>query len=189
MPACIHHIATATPPYAYSQSYTRDRLKAWSEDPKTKRLIHAIYNRSGIETRHSVCGDFIEDAEATLFRTDLAGRLLPPGTAERNRTYARCARPLAVEAARRALTNACGFGAEDVTHVIYVSCTGFANPGPDYHVIRELGLSERVQRYTLGFMGCYAAFPALRMAAQFCEAEPEAVVLVICLELCTLICR
>ena len=36
-----------------------------------------------------------------------------------------------------------------------------------------------MQRYTLGFMGCYAAFPALRMAAQFCEASAEAVVLVV----------
>jgi predicted naringenin-chalcone synthase len=35
-------------------------------------------------------------------------------------------------------------------------------------------------------MGCYAAFPALRMAAQFCEANPKAVVLVMCLELCSL---
>jgi predicted naringenin-chalcone synthase len=35
-------------------------------------------------------------------------------------------------------------------------------------------------------MGCYAAFPALRMAKAFCEANPEAVVLVVCLELCSL---
>lgn len=187
MSACIHHIATATPAFAYSQSYTRDRLKDWSQDPKTKRMIHAIYNRSGIETRHSVTGDFIQGAEATLYRTGPDGRLVPPGTGERNRVYAQSARGLAVEAARRALlSNAGGFGPADITHVIYVSCTGFANPGPDYHVIRELGLSGTVQRYTLGFMGCYAAFPALRMAAQFCEADPNAVVLVICLELCTL---
>lgn len=32
-------------------------------------------------------------------------------------------------------------------------------------------------------MGCYAAFPVLRMAVQFCEANADAVVLVICLEL------
>lgn len=186
MSAFIHHIATATPTYAYSQAYTRDRLKDWAQDPKTKRMIHAIYNRSGIETRHSVSGDFIAGADASLFRTDTEGKLIAPGTAERNRVYARAANELAIEAAKRALTNASGFKAEDVTHIIYTSCTGFANPGPDYHVIRQLGLRESVQRYTLGFMGCYAAFPALRMAAQFCEANPEAVVLVICLELCTL---
>ncbi|MDQ0210784.1 putative naringenin-chalcone synthase [Arthrobacter bambusae] len=43
-----------------------------------------------------------------------------------------------------------------------------------------------MQRYHLGFMGCYAAFPALRAARQFCQADPSAVVLVICVELCSL---
>ena len=35
-------------------------------------------------------------------------------------------------------------------------------------------------------MGCYAAFPALRMAKAFCEADPNAVVLIACVEFCTL---
>ncbi len=84
------------------------------------------------------------------------------------------------------LNGAEGFSVADVTHIIFASCTGFTNPGPDYHIIRELGLNPGVERYTLGFMGCYAAFPALRMAGQFCEANPRAVVLVVCLELCSL---
>jgi predicted naringenin-chalcone synthase len=53
-------------------------------------------------------------------------------------------------------------------------------------VIDSLGLSPGVQRYQLGFMGCYAAIPALRMADQFCRADPSAVVLVVCIELCTI---
>jgi predicted naringenin-chalcone synthase len=69
---------------------------------------------------------------------------------------------------------------------VTVSCTGFFNPGPDYKVVRELGLNPAVQRYHLGFMGCYAAFPALRAAKLFCEADPNAVVLVVCAELCSL---
>jgi predicted naringenin-chalcone synthase len=186
MSAYIHHISTGTPAYTYAQSYTRDRLKDWAKDPKTKRLIHAIYNRSGIDTRHSVTGDFVTGTEATLYRSDADGTLIPPGTAERNRVYTHCAHELAVELARRTITNATGFEKEDITHIIYTSCTGFANPGPDFHIIKELGLRSNVERYTLGFMGCYAAFPALRMAAQFCEANADAVVLVICLELCTL---
>ena len=47
-------------------------------------------------------------------------------------------------------------------------------------------MSLGTERYHLGFMGCYAAFPALRMAVRFCEADPGAVVLVQCLELCSL---
>jgi predicted naringenin-chalcone synthase len=91
-----------------------------------------------------------------------------------------------VETARRALESADGIRPEDVTHVITVSCTGFFNPGPDYRIVRELGLRPAVQRFHLGFMGCYAAFPALRAAKLFCEADPTAVVLVAIAELCTL---
>jgi predicted naringenin-chalcone synthase len=35
-------------------------------------------------------------------------------------------------------------------------------------------------------MGCYAAFPVLTMARAFCAENPDAVVLVVCLELCSL---
>jgi predicted naringenin-chalcone synthase len=186
MSAYIHHITTGVPDFAYSQDFARDRLKEWASDPKTKRLIHAIYNRSGITKRHSASGDFFSDREATLFKTAPDGALIPPSTAARNRVYATAANDLAINVARRMLGDAADFKKSDITHIVFASCTGFANPGPDYHIIRELGLNQNVERYTLGFMGCYAAFPALRMAAQFCEANPKAVVLVICLELCTL---
>ena len=177
MSAYIHRISTRAPSWAYEQSYIRDRMKNWSTDPKTKRLIHAIYNRSGIETRHSVLGDFVEGEEAAIYRTDTDGLVISPGTAERNAVYAHASRELAVKVSQQVLDDAPGFSRADVTHVVFASCTGFANPGPDYHIIRELGLRNDVQRYTLGFMGCYAAFPALRMAAQFCEADPSAVAL------------
>ncbi len=186
MPAFIHHIATQVPACAYSQDEARERLKNWSVDPKTKRLIHAIYGRSGIETRHSVSGDFRPGAATELFHEREDGSLIAPDTGARNACYARESRRLAVELARQTLADAPGLTAQDVTHIVFASCTGFSNPGPDYHIIRELGLREDVQRYTLGFMGCYAAFPTLRMAAQFCAADAGAVVLVVCLELCSL---
>lgn len=186
MSVYIHRICTRAPTWAYEQSYIRNRMKSWSNDKKTKRLIHAIYNRSGIETRHSVLGDFADPGEASIYRVDEAGEMISPGTAERNAVYARASKELAVQVARQAIDECPDFDRAEVTHVIYASCTGFTNPGPDYHIIRELGLRQDTQRYTLGFMGCYAAFPALRMAAQFCVADPNAVVLVVCLELCTL---
>ncbi len=186
MSAFIHTLATRVPQYAHSQAHTRDRLKSWSSDTRTRRLIHAAHNHSGIDTRHSVLPDFQDGVAPALYRPEADGRLVSPGTAARNDCYAQAAPRLAVDTARQALGEGGSFRASEVTHVIYVSCTGFANPGPDFHLIRELGLPATVQRYTLGFMGCYAALPALRMAAQFCEADADAVVLVVCTELCTL---
>jgi predicted naringenin-chalcone synthase len=182
----MHHIETLVPPYTYRQDYARDRMQEWLPGRKTGRLIRGIYNRSGIETRCSVLPDFCSGADADLFKEDVHGRLMAPTTEPRNRLYTRWARSLSVEVARNALARSSGFVAEEVTHVITVSCTGFSNPGPDLEIVRDLGLADSVERYHLGFMGCYAAFPAMRMARQFCEARKDAVVMVVCLELCSL---
>jgi predicted naringenin-chalcone synthase len=186
MPAFIHQISTLVPPTAYPQEYARDYLANCSSNTRDRRLVHAVYNRSGIVKRHSVVNDFVEKAEPALFKKSPEGALLSPSTGARNQVYAQASTEMAVQLARRVLVESRRFKKTDITHVIFVSCTGFTNPGPDYHIIRELGLNPGVQRYTLGFMGCYAAFPALRMAAQFCEANADATVLVVCLELCTL---
>lgn len=186
MKTYIHHIETLLPKYSYRQDYARDRMVGWLPGKRNRRLIHGIYDRSGIETRYSVLPDFGPGADPVLFREDGDGRIIEPSTGDRNRYYRECARKLVVEAGRRALENAGGFAAGDVTHVVTVSCTGFYNPGPDLDLIRGLGLPESTERYNLGFMGCYAAFPALRMAHQFCQARPDAVVLVVCIELCSL---
>lgn len=186
MPAWIHHISTEVPEFCYEQPFARDCMKQWISGERNKRIVHALYDRSGIDRRYSVVGDFVPGREPELYKTDASGAPVSPGTGERNAIYARTSRDLAVKLARKAIDEADGFSREDITHIVFASCTGFANPGPDFHIIQELGLSQHVQRYTLGFMGCYAAFPALRMAAQFCIADPKAVVLVMCLELCTL---
>src|ERR1022692_2550697 len=118
MPAYIHHITTRVPRFSYSQEYARDCLKNCSTEPRTKRLIHAIYNRSGIAKRHSACGDFIEGAEATLFKRTAEGTRVSPGTGARNRLYAHASRELAVELAHQILSETDGFAKEDITHII-----------------------------------------------------------------------
>ena len=186
MSVYIHHVETWVPETSYAQDVARDWMKQWVGTDRQRRLVQAIYDRSGIEKRHSVLHDFLPGREPELFRTDAQGRLEESGTEERNRVFARESKRASVEVARRLLRHAKGFSAGDITHVITVSCTGFYSPGPDYGIVQELGLSDATQRYNLGFMGCYAALPALRMATQFCEANPRAVVLVECLELCSL---
>ena len=182
----LHHIETSVPQYAYRQDYARDRMIGWMPGKRNRRLIHGIYDHSGIDTRHSVLPDFAPETTPVLFHEDAEGRIIEPSTQQRNRLYRECSRQMLVEVARRALENAQGFSSEDITHVVTVSCTGFYNPGPDLDLIQGLGLRPETERYNIGFMGCYAAFPAMRMADQFCQADPGAVVLVVCLELCTL---
>ena len=163
------------------------------------RLVSAAFGASGIRTRHTVIDELgtapgmagadapvAPDAGEPVFYDRGTGRILTPGTGTRNDAYVREAPALLLGAARRAVEQAAGIEAADVTHVVTVSCTGFYAPGPDYAVVRGLGLGASTQRFHLGFMGCYGAFPALRMASQFCAADPDAVVLVVCVELCSL---
>src|SRR5690606_5203108 len=74
----------------------------------------------------------------------------------------------------------------EITHLITVSCTGLAAPGLEILLIKELGLKSNIKRHTVNFMGCYAAFHALRLADLICTKEKNARVAVVCTELCTL---
>jgi predicted naringenin-chalcone synthase len=129
-------------------------------------------------------GPAAADADGTRF-VDEQGVILSPQTGPRNDLYIRAAPALFAEAARAALTDA-ELEASAITHVVTVSCTGFFAPGPDYRLVRDLGLDPTVERYHLGFIGCAAAMPGLRLAARITAAQPDAVVLVVCAELCSL---
>jgi predicted naringenin-chalcone synthase len=93
--------------------------------------------------------------------------------------------PLAVSAAAQALEKS-DVDPSRVTHLVTVTCSGFSAPGFDFTLIRELPLKHDVARTQIGFMGCHAALNALRVAKAFVEADATAVVLVCCVELCSL---
>ncbi len=175
MPVHIHHIETCVPSFRHSQEYVTEQFCAITEDERTRRLIKAGNRRSGIDFRHSVCEGLVNQPPF-----DEKGQAT---TAARNKVYALESRKLAVEVGGNVIANTPGVEKEDITHVIYTSCTGFANPGPDFYLVKDLGLKETVERTVIGFMGCYAAFPTLRMARSICLADPDAVVLAVCLEL------
>lgn len=149
------------------------------------RMLHRIYAMSGIEKRHCVIKEFHEHAESGPFFDVKSGEVKNPGTGIRNEIYTAESKKIFKELANKTVIDS-KFDKSEITHVITVSCTGFYAPGPDYIIVRELGLSPSTRRYHLGFMGCYAAFPALRMAQSICAEDPAAVVLIACVELCTI---
>lgn len=184
--AYIHTIQTAVPENHYAQDYARDFMKKHiGGEGALSRIIHRIYAMSGIEKRHCVITDFQPASPGGLFFDADKQVLLNPQTGDRNQFFASEAGKMFTKASEKAL-DVSGFERDEITDVITVSCTGFYNPGPDYQVVRHLGLSPHTRRYHLGFMGCYAAFPAMKMAQSICAENPGAVVLVTCAELCTL---
>ncbi|GFZ93101.1 type III polyketide synthase [Nesterenkonia alkaliphila] len=184
MPTRITSIGTAVPETCVSQQELSAFFAAQpTADRLTRRLIPAAFDAAGIDRRHTVLEGLSGAPDSAFIAED--GTLQTPGTGLRNDLYKQQAPPLAADAARRALTGG-NIHPDQVTHVVSVSCTGFFAPGIDYRLIRDLGLSSTVERSHLGFMGCAAALPGLRLAAQVTEARPEAVVLVVCVELCSL---
>ena len=75
---------------------------------------------------------------------------------------------------------------EAITHLIVTSCTGFYAPGLDLQLVERFGLRPGVERTMIGFMGCQAALPGLKLARHIVRSQPEARVLMVNLELCTL---
>ena len=73
-----------------------------------------------------------------------------------------------------------------ITHVLVTCCTGLYAPGLDFEIVDHLGLSAGVERTMVGFMGCYAAINALKLARHIVRSDPKAGVLMVNLELCTL---
>ena len=73
-----------------------------------------------------------------------------------------------------------------IRHVLVTCCTGFYAPGLDFDVIDHLGLCGSVERTMIGFMGCYAAVNALKLARHIVRSTPDESVLILNLELCTL---
>ncbi len=189
MPVYVNSLETAVPPTVLVQPQARDVFATQPGLTRLgSRLVRTCFDSAAIDTRHTAVAELTEGGSPDRrdFYDPDSGEVLSPSTKVRNDLFFTEATKLFIEAAKAAVGRCPDVEPADITHVITVSCTGFFNPGPDYKVVRALGLNPAVQRYHLGFMGCYAAFPALRAARQFCLADPDAVVLVICVELCSL---
>ena len=59
-------------------------------------------------------------------------------------------------------------------------------PGVDLQIAERCGLPGNIERTSIGFMGCYAAVNAMKVARHIVRSEPDAKVLMLNLELCTL---
>ena len=177
----LNALATAVPDHDIHQAFI-DWATPRLADPRMRALFARMAARSGIDHRWSVLpptADGGSPVGAGGFY-DVPG--LPP-TSARMAAYAQYAPNLAMEAIA-ALGDA--LDPARITHIVVASCTGFVAPGIDQIVAQRLGLPATVERVLIGFMGCYAGVTALRTARHIVRSEPDAVVLVVSVELSTL---
>nr|WP_242692150.1 type III polyketide synthase [Aridibaculum aurantiacum] len=156
--------------------------KAFQLDAVESRKLAYLYRHSDIAQRHSVLEDFGDtDGEGAFVS---ASHQEPPSLEERMQLYAKHALPLSIEAANKCID---GYvEPQELTHLISVSCTGMSAPGLDLQLTEAMQLSPNIFRTSVNFMGCYAAIHALKMAKMICDTTPNANVLIVCTELCTI---
>jgi alpha-pyrone synthase len=182
----ITAIGTATPPHRFSQSVIADfMVRAMKLDDQEAKKLRALYRATGIEWRYSVLSDYGKSADYEFYSN--SADLTPmPSTKKRLELFRKHAVELSKAAVLNALSGSISLDRKDVTHLIVVSCTGLYAPGLDIDLIKALDLRADVQRTCVNFMGCYAAFNALKLADSFCGNTEDAKVLIVCTELCSL---
>ncbi len=186
MHTVLESIATANPPFEISQNQALTFLsKLEGISPKLYDRAAKIYQKSGIDRRHTCIQDYLTEPPNFSFYPNNWGLNPVPSTFDRNLLYQLYATKIAISAAQQAIEDA-ELNSEHITHLIVVSCTGFSAPGLDVRLIQQLGLRNDVDRTMIGFMGCCAAFNGLKSAHAICQSNPKAKVLLVCVELCTL---
>jgi predicted naringenin-chalcone synthase len=156
-------------PTAVSQDQLWDGF--FAEHYRGNRLAERLWHRSGVATRHGVAIPWKEDVRGW-------------GTAARLERFVEEAVPLGREALESCLDDA-GLRPREVDALTVATCTGYATPGLDILLARELGLRPETQRLHVGHMGCYAALPALATLADAAAAR-NVTGLLLCLELSSL---
>jgi alkylresorcinol/alkylpyrone synthase len=104
---------------------------------------------------------------------------------ERNALYVEHALELSEKAARRCLDRA-GVEPEDVGALFFVSTTGISTPSLDAKLLFRMGLSPNLRRIPIWGLGCAGGAAGLARAADHARANPEELVLVVAVELCSL---
>jgi predicted naringenin-chalcone synthase len=182
--ADIISIATSSPAYAHKQEDILQYMqKAYQLNAEEKRKLAFLYHHSGIETRHSIIPDYGNNVTDSKF---LPGNDYDPFPSidQRMKLYKSKACAISIEAIKKCINT--HIAAAEITHLISISCTGMSAPGLDLEIMEQMGLSPMIFRTSINFMGCYAAIHGMKLAKFICDSEPDAKVVMVATELCTL---
>jgi predicted naringenin-chalcone synthase len=205
MPVRLLGLGVATPQHQMTQQESLQMFtEIVCEEERQARLAGVLFRKAEVKTRHTIlphtvaynwCGEnspthpsaraFDRAIPSTTIPQVVPGQSKGPTTRERMELYARFASELAIESARQAL-EASGLAAQQITHLVVVTCTGFDAPGVDLELIERLGLPKTTQRVQVGFMGCHGAINGIRTALAIAGSNSQANVLLCAVELCSL---
>ncbi len=138
--------------------------------PEAKRLIFAFDNTE-IKYRN--------------FCQPLSYYTKPNTFEERNNEYIRTTLAYSIQAIEDCVNKA-GIDKEDITDILFVSTTGLATPSMDALIINKLRLNQHINRIPVFGLGCGGGVSGMAKANTLAKANPDAVVLLVAVELCSL---
>ncbi len=166
--ALISSFGQALPP-------VRRQSELWdgffAEHYKGNKVAARVFRNVGVQARHGAVDPCHEDVSQW-------------GTGARMERFITEALPLGKEALSAALGSA-GLRPDDLGMLVVASCTGYATPGLNVLLARDLGMRPDLRSLMLGHMGCYAAIPGLGAAADYVAVHRRPAML-LCLELTSL---
>ncbi|MDF2434183.1 MAG: alkylresorcinol/alkylpyrone synthase [Mucilaginibacter sp.] len=104
---------------------------------------------------------------------------------ERNDQYIRTSLEYSVLAIEECVKEA-GIDKNDITDILFVSTTGLATPSIDALIINKLKLNPHINRIPVWGLGCGGGVSGMAKANTLAIANPDAVVLLVAVELCSL---
>ncbi|MDB4926352.1 type III polyketide synthase [Mucilaginibacter sp.] len=138
--------------------------------PQTDRLIFAFDNTE-IITRN-FCKPLSYYTEPNTFE-------------QRNNEYLQTTLTYSVQAIEDCIVKA-GVKKEDITDILFVSTTGLATPSVDALIINKMRLNPHINRTPIWGLGCGGGVSGMAKANMAAIANPDAVVLLVAVELCSL---
>lgn len=109
---------------------------------------------------------------------------------EKNNSYIDSAVTLGVEAIEKCLKRGefldHSIDYTDIDALFFVSSTGISTPSIDARIMNKLPFSQHLKRIPIWGLGCAGGAAGLSRAFEYCRAFPDAKVLVLCIELCSL---
>lgn len=114
------------------------------------------------------------------------GYYVGPSTFEdRNNTYLETSLRFSVEAIEDCLLRA-NIQKDQITDILFVSTTGLATPSMDALIINAMRLNPHINRLPIFGLGCAGGVSGMAKANAIATANPNAVVLLVAVELCSL---
>jgi len=135
------------------------------------KVAKRLFQKVEVDTRHGVIDPRVEDVSTW-------------GTGARMERFVTEATPLGKEAVSAALA-AAGVAPEEVGMFVVASCTGYATPGLNILLSRDLGMRADLRSLLIGHMGCHAALPGLGVVTDYVAVQQRPAVL-LCVELTSL---